>query len=134
MAEKDTTKLYIQGDTHAHRNRSYPQRLAIAGSFDPTNQQQTVNKKEFKTTPGQNQIWKSVLCWPASVLSLAGTFSDCTDRIFLFFHEDDRREEGHVIVEQSEGNIQGEGGKIEGMQGWPGTMRHRAEPSGAQHG
>jgi hypothetical protein len=84
MAEKDITKLYIEENTHAHFNRRYPQRLAIAGSLDPANQTRTLDEKEFKTTPGRNRIWKSVPRWPASFLSKAGTLSDCTDQISLF--------------------------------------------------
>jgi hypothetical protein len=60
MAEKDITKLYIQENTHAHRNCSYPQQLAIVGCLDLANQQQTLDEKEYKTTPGRNRIWKSV--------------------------------------------------------------------------
>jgi hypothetical protein len=134
MAEKDIAKLYMQENAHAHRNRSYPQRLAIMGSLDPANQRRILDEKEFKTTPGRNQIWKSVPHWPASILSQVGSLSDCTDRSFPFFQEEDRREEGHEIVEQSEGNTSRTRGRIEGMQGWPGAMRHGAEPSDAQHG
>jgi hypothetical protein len=78
-SKRDITELYIQESTHAHRNRSYPQRLVIAGSLDPANQRRTSDAKEFKTTPGRTRIWKSVLRWPASVLSQAGTLLDCTN-------------------------------------------------------
>jgi hypothetical protein len=40
--------LYVQENTHAHRNRSFPQRLAIAGSIELANQRRTLDEKEFK--------------------------------------------------------------------------------------
>jgi hypothetical protein len=58
IAKKDVTKLYIQEKTHAHRNHSYPQWLAIAGSLDPAIQRRTLDEKEFKTTQSKAAMWE----------------------------------------------------------------------------